>query len=134
LQRALPAALCAGMIQFILNFAGFPGEEGRLPVAETLHERVRDLLDLCDWLTTRDPASVLAYAQDYEDHQQYRRAEQLLTDHTLRHPQDADVVARLAAVQWKRKNLEEAAQTYRSAVELAPRAAARRKTWRACRQ
>jgi tetratricopeptide (TPR) repeat protein len=124
LKRALPASMCAGMIQFMLNFASFPGEEGRSPVGETLGDRLSNLLDLCDLLTARSPENVLEYVQDYEDHQQYRRAEQLLTDHSLRHPNDVDIMARLAAVQRKRENLDEAAQTYRNAIELAPRAAA----------
>lgn len=120
LNRALPAAMCAGMIQFILNFAGFPGEQNREAVADTLDERLSNLLDLCDLLTSQDRRSVLEYAQDYEDHEQYRRAERLLHDHCLRHPDDVHVMAWLAAVQRKRDNLEGAAQTYHKALELAP--------------
>jgi tetratricopeptide (TPR) repeat protein len=126
LKRALPAAMCAGMIQFMLNFANFPGEENRVPVGDTLGERLKDLLDLCDLLTARNPDTVLEYAQDYEQHAQYRRAEQLFTEHTLRHPEDVDGWARLAAVQTKRDNLAAATQTYRQAIKLAPRAAALR--------
>lgn len=126
LRRALPASMCAGMIQFMLNFANFPGEENRSPVGDTLGDRLKDLLDLCDLLTTRNPDTVLEYAQDYEAHGQYRRAEQLFAEHSRRYPEDVDALARLAAVQKKRDNLEEAAQTYRSAIKLAPRAAALR--------
>jgi tetratricopeptide (TPR) repeat protein len=124
LKRALPAAMCAGMMQFMLNFAHFPGEENRAPVADTLGDRLKDLLDLCDLLTSRHPESVLEFAQDYEEHRQYRRAERLLNDHSLRHPEQVDIMARLGAVQRKLDNLAEAAQSYRKAIELAPRTGA----------
>lgn len=120
LKRALPASMCAGMIQFMLNFADFPGEENRAPVADTLDERLSNLLDLCDLLTSRNPETVLEYAQDYEDHEKYRRAERLLRDHCLQHPNDPHVMARLAAAQRKGDKLEDAAETYRKAIELAP--------------
>lgn len=124
LKRALPASMCAGMIQFILNFARFPGENGRDAVAQTLRERLSDLLDLCDLLASRVPGGALEFIQDYEDHNEHRRAEQLLNDYLLSHPHDVDAMARLGAIQRTREELDDAVQTYRSAVEIAPRVAA----------
>ncbi len=121
LHRALPAAMVAGMIQFILNFAAYPGEGEREAVGHTMETRLADLLDICDMLASRDPATALAMAQDYEDHEQDRRAQYLLQDHALRHPEDLATVVRLGAVLWRRENLEQAEQTYREAIARAPK-------------
>ena len=120
LKRALPASMCAGMIQFMLNFAGFPGESGRSAVRDTLHSRLNDLLDICDVLASRDPQTALDLAQDYEDHDELRRAQNLLQDHSVRHPGDASASVRLGALLRKRGQLEQAEQTYREAIALAP--------------
>lgn len=53
LRRVLPATACAGQMQFLLNFARFPGEQGRGGVRDTLLSRLSDLLDLCDHLVSR---------------------------------------------------------------------------------
>jgi tetratricopeptide (TPR) repeat protein len=123
LRRALPAAMCAGEIQFILNFAKFAGENGREGAKDTIQSRLSDLLDLCDLLATRDTPARLEYAQDYEDQGEYRRAQQLLQDHSARHPDDAGAWARLGAVMRKRGDLEQAEEAYREAIDRAPHAA-----------
>lgn len=124
LRRALPAAMGAGEIQFILNFAKFAGENGREGVRITMQDRLSDLLDLCDLLATRDTPTRLEYAQDYEDQGEYRRAQQLLQDHSARHPGDASAWARLAAVMRKRGDLENAEEAFREAITRAPHDAA----------
>ena len=124
LKRALPAAMCAGLIQFMLNFSAFPGEGGREGVAETLKARLDDLLDVCDLIASRSAPTALEFAQDYEDHQQLRRAQYLLQDHVLRQPDDLGAVKRLGSLLRRRSNLEQAEQTYREALERAPADAA----------
>ena len=120
LRRCLPAAMCAGVIQFILNFGKFPGEAERKKVRDTMSRRLENLLDLCDWLASQDPPTALALAQDYLDHEHLRRAQNLLQDYSARHPDNVDVLKRLASVLRRRGHLEDAADEYRSAVELAP--------------
>jgi hypothetical protein len=124
LQRGLPAAICAGMIQFIINFAKYPGDEGRSPVAGTLRDRLADLLNLCDLLASRDASRQLEFARDYEDHEEYERAEQLLNDYVLRHPADVEAAVRLAGVQRKQDHPAEAAETYRVVMQHTPDSAA----------
>ena len=120
LKRCLPASMCAGMIQFMLNFARFPGETERERVRDTLERRLEDLLDLCDWLASQDPPTALELAQDYLEHDQLRRAQNLLQDYSARHPENVDVLRRLGSVLRRRGQLEDAAEEYSSAVELAP--------------
>ncbi len=120
LNRCLPASMCAGLIQFMLNFARFPGEKGRAGVGGTLQRRLDGLLDLCDWLASKDPPLALELAQDYLEHDQLQRAENLLQDYSARHPEDVDVLARLGALLRRRGDLETAAEAYGSAIELAP--------------
>ena len=120
LQRALPAAICAGMIQFMLNFSRFPGESARTDVSDTLTDRISDLFDVCDLLASRDPQTASAMSQDYEDHGDLQRAQNLLQDHSLRQPADVAASIRLGALLRKRGNLEQGEQTYREAIALAP--------------
>ena len=123
LKRAVPATMCAGMIQFILNFAKYPSEDARLDVAETLETLLDDLLNVCDLLASREPQTALELAQDYEQHEYYERAERMLNDYLLRQPADVDVLARLASMQRKNRSLDDAATTYRQAIKLAPQRA-----------
>jgi tetratricopeptide (TPR) repeat protein len=117
LTRSLPAAMCAGMMQFILNFGNYPGESVREAAGETIDARLGDLLDLCDWLGVRNETSALALAKDYEDHGHWRRAERILTDHVIRHPEDVDALTRLGAAQRHRGHLDDAAETLREAIQ-----------------
>jgi tetratricopeptide (TPR) repeat protein len=123
LTRSLPAAMCAGMMQFILNFGNYPGETVREAVGETIDARLGDLLDLCDWLGVRNETSALALAKDYEDHGHWRRAERILTDHVIRHPDDVNALTRLGAAQRHRGHLDDAAETLREAIQDHPQGA-----------
>ena len=116
LHRALPAAACAGMIQFMLNFASFPGEEGREAVADTLESRLDALLDLCDLLATRDTATALALAQDYEAQGYLKRAQYLLQDHVVRHPDDMVQTLKLGELLRQRQEIELGEHIYREAL------------------
>lgn len=120
LARALPAAMCAGMIQFILNFAHYAGETVREAAGETIDARLADLLDLCDWLASHDRTTTLAMIDDYEAHGQLRRAERMLADHTLREPQDSASLLRLGALQRRRGHLGDAEETLTDAVQAHP--------------
>ncbi len=120
LRRLLPAAMCAGMIQFIVNFARYPGDVARAGVRSTLLARLESLLDVCDLLTVRQASLTREFAADYEAHHEYQRAQHLLMDDAARHPHDAAVVQRLALVLHKRGDLESAAEMYERALELQP--------------
>ncbi len=120
LRRLLPAAMCAGMIQFIVNFAHYPGDHARADVRGTLLARLESLLDVCDLLTVRHASLTRELAADYEAHHEYRRAQHLLMDDAARHPHDAAVAQRLALVLHKRGDLESAAEMYERALELQP--------------
>lgn len=120
LRASLPSAACAGVMQFLLNFAAFPGEKNRKDIADTLTLRLDDLLDLCDVLTTRQPALALDLAFDYEAMGEDRRAQYLFQDHLLRHPDATAVALRLCAVLCRRGEREQAEDTYREALARMP--------------
>lgn len=121
LMRALPASICAGMMQFILNFANFPGESNRDDVQATLQELITDLLDLCDWLATRTPGQAMACAAVYEAGGDWRRALALLQDQVARNPQDTQLLVRMAEAARQEDNSELAEQVLREAVRVSPR-------------
>lgn len=124
LERALPATICCGMIQFILNFARFPGEEGRNLVGGTMSNRLSDLLDLCDWLASRDRTTALELAEDYVAQGEGRRGQRLLQDQVARHPDDVTALARFASVCCERGDLPLAAEAFDEALQRAPSDAA----------
>ncbi len=120
LKRAIPATVCAGVIQFILNFANFPGESRREAVGDTLRSRLSNLLDMCDLLAARDPASAIEYAQDYESRGEFRRAQNLLQDQVARRPNDAAALARFGRICRLNDHPELSLEALREAVAFAP--------------
>jgi tetratricopeptide (TPR) repeat protein len=128
LRHALPASICAGVLQYLLNFAKFPDDSRsyRKAVERSIRRRLSDLLDLCDLLSSRERLTALEHAEDYEEIGQTRRAQHLLEDYLADHPDDADAHARLARVLRKRRKIEEALATYRNALEFEPANAALR--------
>lgn len=128
LRRALPASICAGVLQYLLNFSKYPGpsKSYRRAVERNIKRRLSDLLDLCDLLSARERLTALEYARDYEDSGQDRRAQYLLQDYIADHPDDADAHADLGRVFKKRGKDDQALATYRRALELSPESAALR--------
>ncbi len=124
LRMALPAAICAGLIQFILNFGKYPGESGRSGVGETLRGRFSNLLDLCDLLVARDPAQAVEFAQNYEDQGEFRRARHLLLDQVARHPGDVPALVRLGHICRLAGEHVQALEALREAIDLTPGEAA----------
>lgn len=122
LQRALPASICAGVLQYLLNFAKYPGPSRsyRKAVERNIKRRLSDLLDLCDLLASRERLTALEFARDYDDSGQDRRAQYLLQDYIADHPDDGDAHADLARVFKKRGKSDQALATYRRALELSP--------------
>ena len=120
LLRALPASICAGMIQFFLNFANFPGESDRDDVESTFQERLTDLLDLCDLLATRAAGQALARASVYEAGGDWRRALALLQDQVARNPTEVPLLVRMAEAARQEEQTELAEQLLREAVRVSP--------------
>jgi Phytanoyl-CoA dioxygenase (PhyH) len=96
LREALPAALCAGNMHFILTFGRFPGEASREAAAATMHDRLTDLLNICDRVAVQDRARVLAFCDEYLAEGQGDRASALLQDRVARHADDTEALLRLA--------------------------------------
>ncbi len=96
LLRALPASICAGMLQFILNFAQFPDENNRYDIQDTVQDRITNLLDLCDLLATKNPAVARARAASYEASGDWRRARALLQDLVAHNPAELALYTRMA--------------------------------------
>jgi len=120
LERHLPAAICCGMIQFILDFGRFAGEVGRSDVRHTMRRRLSSLLDLCDWLASRDRSVALELAEDYVAQGQGHRGQRLLQDQVARFPDDIAALARFSAICIECDDLDLAAEGYGEALERAP--------------
>jgi tetratricopeptide (TPR) repeat protein len=120
LRQALPASMCGGMIEFILNFANHPSPTNRRDVADTLSARLSDLLNLTDWLASRDPKLAREWAEDYVAQGESRRGRQLLQDQVAKHPEDVAVLARFAEVSLDNGDHDIAAEAYAEALARAP--------------
>ena len=122
IRGALPASICAGVMQYLLNFAKYPRDSRsyRKAVERSIKRRLSDLLDLCDFLASHERSTALEFAQDYAKTGQTRRAEYLLQDYLADHPEDAEAHAHLARVLKKRGKDDLAFATYRHALELEP--------------
>ena len=104
LRQSLPASICAGVLQYLLNFAKYPGQSRsyRKAVERNIKRRLSDLLDLCDLLASRERMTALEFARDYEGSGQTRRAQHLLEDYVADHPDDPEAHADLARLLRKR--------------------------------
>ena len=120
LRHALPASICAGVLQYLLNFSKYPDDSKsyRKAVERSLKRRLSDLLDLCDLLASRERRTTLDFAKDYEETGQTRRAQHLWQRYLADHPGDADVYTSLARVLRKRGRDDQALATYRKALDL----------------
>ena len=120
LRRALPASLCAGTLQFIVNFAKFPGESGREAAADTIRQRLSDLLNVCDMLTAPHRDLAFELADEYLLEGNPRRAQGLLQDRVVRQADDVPALTRLGALAWTQGDFDLAAETSRRALRLRP--------------
>ena len=124
LLAALPGAICAGLIRAIVNYEQFPATAGARHVSVRMHERLEDLLNLCDWLSTKDHSMAMAMVADYEkgvhSRDDYVRARQLLQDQAARHPDRADLLGRFAVLSRQLGEVDVAAQACREATRLDP--------------
>lgn len=122
LWHALPASICAGVMQYLLNFRKYLDDSRsyRRAVARSMKRRLSDLLDICDFLAVRERRTALEFAKDYEESGQNRRAQYLLQDYVADHQDDADAHAILARVLNKRGKRDEALAIYHRTLELAP--------------
>jgi len=121
LRAALPGALCAGQVRFITRFGLYPGEQARAQAANTLRTKLSDLLDLCDWLASRDAQSAAACADDYERREEWRRAHRLVQDQLARAPRDVGLLNRYASLSYRLGDARTADEAYRESIAIEPR-------------
>ena len=120
LLEGLPGAMCAGMLRFVAHFGRFPGEGQRAAAGRTMRKRLSGLLDLCDWLATRDPATGLAEADDYERDQEWPRALRLVQDALARTPQTPALLTRYGTLALRVDEPDIAQEALREALQLDP--------------
>jgi tetratricopeptide (TPR) repeat protein len=121
LLAALPGALCAGQIRFVTRFGLYPGEQAREQAANTLRTKLSDLLDLCDWLASKDASWAEACADDYEQRQEWRRAHRLVQDQLARAPRDIRLLNRYATLAYRLGDARTADEAYRESIGIEPR-------------
>lgn len=136
LRDCLAGSMCAGMLQFLLNFSKFPmdSKSYQRAVRKNLQTRLGDLLDLCDFLALQNREQTLEHAQDYCQNGLARRAEEMLQRHLWHHPNDADAHLQLAAAFRQRDKRALAIKAYRVAAQLQPDSAAVHAELGACLQ
>jgi tetratricopeptide (TPR) repeat protein len=120
LLQGLPGAVCAGQMRFIVTFGRFPGESGRSASADTLRSRLSDLLDLCDWLASRQPDTTLDFARDYAAQGEAPRAQRLYQDLVARQPDRVDLLGCYGAASRAAGALAVAQEAYTEAIERQP--------------
>jgi Ser/Thr protein kinase RdoA (MazF antagonist) len=120
LLALLPGALCAGQIRFISRFGRYPGENDRADAGDTLRAKLSDLLDLCDWLASRDDRTAIASADDYEQRQEWPRAYRLVQDRLARAPEDLVLLNRFAALAYRLGDAATANEAYQASIDIDP--------------
>lgn len=122
LRRALPAAICAGVLLYLLNFENYPRDDRsyRRAVERSIKSRLSDLLDLCELLAARQRNTTQALVRHYKMTGQHRRAQYLLKSYLINHPGDGAAQATLARVLKLRGKDSAALAACRKALQLAP--------------
>jgi tetratricopeptide (TPR) repeat protein len=120
LLEALPGAICAGVLRFVAHFGRFPGEGQRAAAGSTMRKRLSGLLDLCDWLASRNPAMALADADDYEHDHEWARAMRLVQDVLARTPQTPALLTRYGTLALREQRTDTAQEALQEALRLSP--------------
>lgn len=120
LLEGLPGAICAGVLRFAAHFGRFPGEGQRIAAGRTIRRCLSGLLDLCDWLASRDPSVGLADADDYEHDQEWTRARRLVQDTLARTTQTPALLTRYGTLALREQVLEIAHEAFNEALQIEP--------------
>lgn len=120
LLAGLPGALCAGQLRFIASFGKYPGAQDVGAPGQTLRHRLSDLLDLCDWLSSRDEDTALAQADDYLARGEPARAHRLVQDRLARAPERVDLLVRFGQGALALGDSEQAREAFAMAWDRAP--------------
>ncbi|MBK9135400.1 MAG: phytanoyl-CoA dioxygenase family protein [Betaproteobacteria bacterium] len=120
LLASVPGAICAGVLRFVAHFGRFPGEGQRAAAGRTMRRRLSGLLDLADWLASREPATALADADDYERDQEWPRAMRLVQDVLARAPQTPALLTRYGTLALRQADLDTAREALGEALQLDP--------------
>lgn len=118
LLEALPGAMCAGQMRFVTSFGRFPGDTDLEDAADTLNQRLSDLLDLCDWLASKDPAQAISSADDYESQAEWQRAHRLIQDKLAHSPSDAALLRRYAKLSERLGYRDTAAEAWQELLKF----------------
>ncbi|MBL8328383.1 MAG: phytanoyl-CoA dioxygenase family protein [Rubrivivax sp.] len=118
LLDALPGALCAGQMRFLASFGRYPGDADVSAAAGTLSQRLSDLLDLCDWLASKDPARAIAAADEYEAQAEWARAHRLVQDRLAHAPDDAALIRRYARLSERLGSADVAEEAWLELLKL----------------
>lgn len=120
LLDALPGAVCAGLLRFVAHFGRFPGEGQRAAAGRTMRARLSGLLDLCDWLASRELVMGLADADDYERDQEWTRAMRLVQDALARSTQTPALLTRYGTLALREQKTDIALEAFEEALTKEP--------------
>ena len=80
------------------------------------------LLDLCDWLASRDMATGLGDADDYEHDQEWARAKRLVQDSLARNRQTPALLTRYGTLALRVQDFDTAQEAFSEALQIDPAA------------
>ncbi len=132
LLAGLVGSMGAGRMRFVISFGRYPGDQHHEACAETVRGCLSDLLDLCDWLATREPGKAMVWAQNYEQQGEWRRARQLVEDQLAREPKQLDALTLYAHLAYEQGDLALSYKAAQLALSVAPTETAARMAMARC--
>lgn len=120
--HGLGAAACAGVMQYLLAYSryDFSGQSARKEIAHIFAKRLSNLLDLCDFLSVKNPDSIIDHARNYLNNGRSTRAEHMLSKHLWNKPNDSGARALYADLLTKHGDHARARRNYREVIEIMP--------------
>ncbi|MFN7876971.1 MAG: phytanoyl-CoA dioxygenase family protein [Pirellula sp.] len=122
LTIAIPGAVCAGVMRYIMSYGAFPmtDAEDRETVAKILRRRLMDLIEVPSILALNDRQKVYQEIDAYEKSGFVDRQDALLYRYLQHHPEDADRQCQYARLQYDHDEFDEAFATCVKAIRHAP--------------
>lgn len=120
LLSGLIGSMSAGRMRFVVSFGHHPSNLHHEACGETIRACLTDLLDLCDWLSTRVPGAAMANIDQYERQAEWDRALRLVEDQLSRQTEDVALLIRYANLACELGDLEAAGEAANKALGLEP--------------
>lgn len=121
LRRCLPASITSGAVRHLARFSDCARAAIATPctIGRDLRRRLDDLLDLCDFLSSRSRRTAMASAMDHREAGRLERAQRVLQACPAART-DASVATLLGSVLIERGHPDGARRAFRRAMDIDP--------------